>query len=374
MDSSTEHTAICQEDTISIAVMGPTGTGKSSFINLLSGSNMRVGKALESCTDSVQISEPFELSGRTITLIDTPGFDDTKLTDVGVLNMIAAYLAYSHSRNKTLAGVIYLHRILDNRVGGISARSFRLFRNLCGDDSLRNVVIATTMWDKTDEDVAIEREEELASKDVFFKPALQKGARLARHSNTMASAQAIIRSLIGSAASSVTLQIQEELHSGLEIFETRAGKELSREVFEQIDRHREEMRGIMAEIQDATRARDEESRKELAEERVRITSIISKLQIDSTDMVRGYREALAQLEERVKKAEQAARESASRTQTPKEFGLPASSAGNSPIVQAVAATENTNAVLEGKMAAAIPVIGFWGKLAVMLAPFSLTWR
>ncbi|PPQ66715.1 hypothetical protein CVT24_008816 [Panaeolus cyanescens] len=373
MDVSPEHTAICQdEDTISIAVMGPTGTGKTSFVNLLSGSSLRVGKDLESCTDSVQVSQPFELAGRTITLVDTPGFDDTKLTDVGVLNMIAAYLSYSHSRNQKLAGVIYLHRILDNRVGGISARSFRLFRNLCGDQSLRSVIIATTMWDKVDEDVALEREEELASKDVFFKPALKKGARLARHSNTLASAQAIIRSLIANDDCSVTLQIQEELGSGLEIFETRAGKELSREVFEQINRHREEMRGIMADIQEATRARDQESRKELADERVRIANLISKLQMDSTEMVKGYREALAKLEERVMKAEQAARESKEQS-APKSFGVPSSS-GNSPVVQAVAATENTNAVLEGKLAAAIPVIGFWGKLAVMLAPFSLTWR
>jgi len=46
----------------------------------------------------------------------------------------------------------------------------------------------------------------------------------------------------------------------------------------------------------------------------------------------------------------------------------------SPVVQAVAATENSNAVLEGKLAAAVPVVGFWGKLSFMLAPFSLTWR
>lgn len=46
-----------------------------------------------SCTDTVQTSKPFFLEGRTVTLIDTPGFDDTTKTDTDVLTMIAASLS-----------------------------------------------------------------------------------------------------------------------------------------------------------------------------------------------------------------------------------------------------------------------------------------
>lgn len=63
------------------------------FINLISGSDLRVGGGLESCTSSVQMAQVFELDGRSVTLIDTPGFDDTSKSDSEILRMIAAFLA-----------------------------------------------------------------------------------------------------------------------------------------------------------------------------------------------------------------------------------------------------------------------------------------
>ncbi|KAF8150166.1 P-loop containing nucleoside triphosphate hydrolase protein [Crassisporium funariophilum] len=383
MSDSSNLTTTFQDEILSIAVMGPTGTGKTSFINLLSGSKLQVGNELESCTADVQISEPFVINGRSVNLIDTPGFDDTKLSDTSVLNMIAAYLSYSHNTGRKLAGVIYMHRILDNRLGGISARNFRMFRNLCGEASLRSVVIATTMWDEVDERIGADREKELTTKDVFFKPALDKGAQISRHTNTLESAQEIIRSIIDIDSPSVVLQIQEELGRGLDITETQAGKAISRELFEQMARHREEMRGLMLEIQDATRARDEESRNELVVERQKMEASLTRIHMDSANLAQGYRDALARVEERLRAAEASAAAATSSFANAKAAGAGSKTpTGNeypgqqthSPIVQAVAATENSNAVLEGKLAAAVPVVGFWGKLSIMLAPFSLTWR
>ena len=63
------------------------------FINLASNSDFRVGFGLESCTNVVQLARPFELHGRNVFLIDTPGFDDTSKSDTDVLKMIAAFLA-----------------------------------------------------------------------------------------------------------------------------------------------------------------------------------------------------------------------------------------------------------------------------------------
>lgn len=53
---------------------------------------MPVGSGLESCTTKVQASNPFVLDGKTITLIDTPGFDDTFKTETEVLELIADFL------------------------------------------------------------------------------------------------------------------------------------------------------------------------------------------------------------------------------------------------------------------------------------------
>jgi hypothetical protein len=103
--------------------MGPTGSGKSTvrflavfwvvveshelimrpsdlgtvtqFINLVSGSDLEIGYGLRSCTDAVNPAGAFNLDGRRVVLIDTPGFDDTTRSDTDVLKMIAAYLATS---------------------------------------------------------------------------------------------------------------------------------------------------------------------------------------------------------------------------------------------------------------------------------------
>jgi hypothetical protein len=62
------------------------------FANLVSGSEgLLVGDGLESCTDRVQVARKFELDGRIIELIDTPGFDDTTKSDADVLNMIVTF-------------------------------------------------------------------------------------------------------------------------------------------------------------------------------------------------------------------------------------------------------------------------------------------
>ena len=46
-----------------------------------------------SCTAEVQLANKFDLDGREVTLIDTPGFDDTSKSDAEILKIIAAYLA-----------------------------------------------------------------------------------------------------------------------------------------------------------------------------------------------------------------------------------------------------------------------------------------
>ena len=91
--------------------MGATGSGKTQvnwiclvtatrnspsylqFINRASGSNLRVGMGLESSTAEVQPADKFTLDGRTVALIDTPGFDDTSKSDMDILKMIAAFFA-----------------------------------------------------------------------------------------------------------------------------------------------------------------------------------------------------------------------------------------------------------------------------------------
>ena len=48
---------------------------------------------LESCTADVEVTDEFTIDDRPVTLIDTPGFDDTSKSDTEILKIIAAFLA-----------------------------------------------------------------------------------------------------------------------------------------------------------------------------------------------------------------------------------------------------------------------------------------
>lgn len=68
------------------------------FINLISESHLVVSDALKSCTSDVQTGDPFELDGQSVVLVDTPGFDDTTISDTDILRKIAVYLSTTSAR------------------------------------------------------------------------------------------------------------------------------------------------------------------------------------------------------------------------------------------------------------------------------------
>ncbi|KAJ7928822.1 P-loop containing nucleoside triphosphate hydrolase protein [Mycena leptocephala] len=306
-----------------IAVTGPTGTGKTTLTNLLSGSNLRVGKGLRSCTSTIQVAPVFELDGQSIMLIDTPGFDDTSRSDTEILTEIAAFLAKTYEQGTKLAGLIYMHRISDMRMGGISTRTIRMFRKLCGDDALKNVVIVTSMWgdSESEREVGAAREAELASDEEFFKLALDKGARLLRHYNNASSAQTILRSVIENQPR--VLQIQDELVTQKkDLSRTAAGEELNREIGEQIKQHKEAMVKLQEELKEAIREKDEESKKELERETKKLQAEMTRLQNNSKEMVSDYYKQKAELERRmveVAKVAEEARRDAERVEESHRF-------------------------------------------------------
>ncbi|KII85056.1 hypothetical protein PLICRDRAFT_178816 [Plicaturopsis crispa FD-325 SS-3] len=307
----TEHKMRAPNQEVAIAVMGATGSGKTTFINLASGSRLRVGRGLQSCTGTIQVAQPFQLDGRSVTLIDTPGFDDTTRSDTDILKMIAQYLAVAYQNKHRLHGVIYIHRISDNRLGGVSRRNFKMFRELCGDTSLKNVIIATNMWGEVDLSVGEAREAELAREDMFFKPVLEKGAQLLRHENTLASAQALLRTILDNHP--IPLRIQHELiDERKNIAQTAAGEELNREFIEQERKHREEMAVLKQEMQEAIQARDHETRKELEEEQRKLEKEMARVHQDSQKLASNYNEEKARLEERLQEVSQRSKQEADR--------------------------------------------------------------
>ncbi|KAF8421533.1 P-loop containing nucleoside triphosphate hydrolase protein [Terfezia claveryi] len=216
---------------IFIAVIGMTGVGKSTFIrNLTEDDDVKIGTGLNSCTKDVKTAKMVHRAadGQSydVCLVDTPGFDDTELSDSDILSTLANWLSLQHERALKLSGLIYLHRITDDRMTGSAVRNLIMMRNLCGEENMQNVVLVTTRWETVhDHHVAEENEHGgLLAPGGFWHGMIQQGATYTRYNGTTEAAAAIIDRLIHQAP--IYLAIQQELSQGKSINETAAALEL----------------------------------------------------------------------------------------------------------------------------------------------------
>jgi len=273
-----------------IALLGETGSGKTTFVNrAIENDAFLVGNGLRSCTSEIQVSPEFAVDGHPVFLIDTPGFNDTVMEDVEVLEKISAFLATVYQTNVKLAGIIYFHRISDERWRKSDTRSFGWLKGICGERTLRNVVLMTNMWGNVDPIVGAAREQQLAAE--FVKPALDQGARFLRHYNTTESAHDIIREILKNRRTA--LQVQEELvDEGREFDQTTLGGGINREVEEstrRLERRVEELQNALA----TAKYREGEIRSRLEAEVVGLVAEIKRLTELSGNMNAGYKEKKA---------------------------------------------------------------------------------
>ena len=160
-----------------------------------------------------------------------------------------------------------MHRISDFRVGGVAVKNFQMFRQLCGDSALQNLVIVTNMWGEVSPDKGHERERELVNNIKFFKNALDKGATISRHDNTTESSIGILRRIMDKQPTLVRIQ-DEIVNQGKNLSETGAAEELRREVTEDAERQRAEMARYQEEAEAQTQQMEQNRKTEIERERV----------------------------------------------------------------------------------------------------------
>jgi protein-arginine kinase activator protein McsA len=131
---------------------------------------------------------------------------------------------------------------------GPSLKNLRMIKALCGTNTLRNVVLATTMWEKVAEEEGLRRETEL--KQSFWKDMIECGSTVTRITKKNGSeAYTLVKSLLKNRPMST--QLQEELHSGKSLHQTGAGTEI-KEGLERLEQKlREEHIAEIAELQRA---------------------------------------------------------------------------------------------------------------------------
>ncbi|CAA7262287.1 unnamed protein product [Cyclocybe aegerita] len=277
-----------RETDIVIPVMGPTGAGKSTFINIVLGKDqLQVGHSVNSST--VQLapvvvdlaahsSEPAESR---LILVDTPGFDDTFVDDVEILRQIANWLAASYRRRMPIGGVLYLHDISLKRFTGTARRNLEMFRRLCGQDALPKVIVVTTSWNL---DTLESRERrEVQMKSIHWKPMMDAGAEVRRFDGTYGSAWEIVNVFLQRAANTrrdahlrriVPLQIQRELVDfKLCIPQTDAGKVLLSTLEEALQAHK-----TIPALEEAAEAGDPKAKEKLDELQAKIRDLQRQMQ------------------------------------------------------------------------------------------------
>ncbi|KAF9774134.1 hypothetical protein IL306_007883 [Fusarium sp. DS 682] len=228
--------------------MGMTGSGKSTFISLCTGKDVPVGHELHAYTSDIY-------------LLDTPGFDDTNRSDTEVLIEIAACLTKTYEDNIKLSGILYLHRITDRRMGGSAKKNLMMFRKLCGKNSLKNVILVTTMWEDEQPETGAKREQELMATNGFWGALVEEGAQINRHNNTRGSAMSLLRSIAKN--NRVTISIQKEMVSERkDLNETEAGIGLTSDILLAEQRVKREMTEALEMERQARKDQDEKSAEE----------------------------------------------------------------------------------------------------------------
>ncbi|KAF4955416.1 hypothetical protein FSARC_11848, partial [Fusarium sarcochroum] len=234
MDGSSDFSAaqLPPGDT-AILVMGVTGVGKSTFISKLTGEDAGIGHELTSYTKGIGIYS-MTIANRVIYLVDTPGFNDTWRFDLDILKEVAYITSTIHSRGLKLAGILYLHRISDNRVSGSAMKNFTLLEKMCGPQAASRVFLITTMWDLADTGKLSHREAEmretrLACTQEFWGSLCQQGSQTKRWQGDYKTAFTIVNELLtlNERRGYVVQRIQTELVDQKKtLVQTTAGREL----------------------------------------------------------------------------------------------------------------------------------------------------
>ncbi|KAK3984005.1 P-loop containing nucleoside triphosphate hydrolase protein [Cladorrhinum sp. PSN332] len=245
-----------------IAVIGPTGAGKTTFVSRVTGNtDLIINDGVDSVTqDAVSVS--CTIDGRQVTLIDTPGFDDSdpERKEVDILKIVSKHLMERHGAGTKLNGVILLQPISNARVGATEGFRTRLFKMMIGEESYDRVVIGGTHCaDRTEAQTRVDRRTE---RDNIWGDMVKRGAHALPYGNTQKEALTIVRRLMECDAKHILLQ--EELARGKTLEETAAGKEINKHKTEEIIKLQGQLRDLQSD-RDATRAEMDDLRNKIYE-------------------------------------------------------------------------------------------------------------
>ncbi|KAH8682882.1 hypothetical protein BGZ60DRAFT_524228 [Tricladium varicosporioides] len=226
---------------------GETGVGKSTFIRYATGLDVK------------------------------SGFGDTYQNDASILAAVDCCLADAFQDSVELAGVLFLHSLVEARMKNGAMKNLVMFKKMVGPENLYKCRLITTKWSLQDRAVSEQREGELQNNPNFWKPLIDRGARMVRFGDSMDSAKEIIRPLLEGPG--VVLQLTQETQiKGLKLEATDAGKEVNEDLQKAKDAHRQELADLAGMHEMAMVEKDQELAMEIKKQEARIEEELRQLE------------------------------------------------------------------------------------------------
>ena len=170
-----------------------------------------------------------------------------------------------------------------------------MFKNLCGTESYKNVVVLTTFWDLVSKELGQKREAQLKSQ--FFQDLVNGGACFMRHNRTVEQAHKVLKHFF--TLDPTYVKLADELgRQKMPFEETAAGSVQREEVERMIAEHRQEVEQLQAEMR-AMKDDNEAIKRELEVERAEMQKKLVKWETELEELRGGLdkeRNAREQLE------------------------------------------------------------------------------
>lgn len=186
-----------------------------------------------------------------------------------------AYLRdISYDDGMKVAGIIYLHEISQTRMFGTARKNLDMFRKLCGDDALKNVVLGTTKWGDVTPEVGQRRGQQL--QDTYWKEMVQHGSVIMQVHADSASAWQIVNRILENEAVNFVLIQEEVIELQKVIPDTEAGRMLRYTLQELLEQQKKLSRDLEGEK--TAKKDDALLQQQLLENRKRMGNTISQIQ------------------------------------------------------------------------------------------------
>ncbi|PPR02898.1 hypothetical protein CVT24_002282 [Panaeolus cyanescens] len=246
-----------------ILIMGPTGAGKSSFVEAVAGpqSGIKISSGqLEGYTQEVTAYRirGMTCNSRPIYLIDTPGFADAKVSDFQILTNVQQWV-----KDKNLLAVtkvLYIHPVTATRLPGSQKAVLSTFKALTGISSARDITVVTSMWDTALGKPSLRRAQSNFTelKREVWKDFLKDGANITRFYNTHASALRILDQVLSAHLERNMFQVFAVDISKVELFRTPFGQNLEKDLINRIKTLKMKKTILEADLDDPSTLENEE--------------------------------------------------------------------------------------------------------------------